>query len=354
MNVDDDRYVAPSAARDPYFWLIRSVQGDCGRRRRRRGGQLSAISHSLASLRFGRRGATTRCRARCGAASSSPSPRPRRRRAALSRRGLDAAGRHAPRLAAAPSSASAPENCGVDCSTLSQAWDHFSQFLRPAASGTPTAPRRPTCAPRATSTPPAPAPIVKAWTGVHIAVPRADVAAERDRAQWLMDFAEWDLGAPGDGVGGLGGAAPTQTQQPDNGARRFVAGKLQPWTGQALPTQIFLPSAAPTGAAETGLRPVILYFHGGNDGPWEAIASRASRVASSRTRRSRRSSRSSRSCRAPSAPPTARWCPLATCCTPTGGRASARSASRRGCCCGSTSSSAPRWSGLAATRSASS
>ena len=185
---------------------------------------------------------------------------------------LDAAGLATLRASQQPAVVRfSPENCGVDCSTLSQAWDHFSQFLPPGSIWNADCAASPDVCAACDVDAAGAAPVVKAWTGDHFVRYHGPTSQPNAIAQWLMDFAEWDLGAPGDGVGGLGGAAPTQTQQPDNGAS-LVAGKLQPWTGQALPTQIFLPSAAPTGrAAETGLRPVILYFHGGNDGPWEAM-----------------------------------------------------------------------------------
>ena len=195
----------------------------------------------------------------------------RRRAAPSPPKLLDAAGLATLRASQQPAVVRfSPENCGADCSTLSQAWDHFSQFLPPGSIWNADCAASPDVCAACDVDAAGAAPIVKAWTGDHFVRYHGPTSQPNAIAQWLMDFAEWDLGAPGDGVGGLGGAAPTQTQQPDNGAS-LVAGKLQPWTGQALPTQIFLPSAAPAGAAETGLRPVILYFHGGNDGPWEAM-----------------------------------------------------------------------------------
>ena len=45
---------------------------------------------------------------------------------------LDAAGLATLRASQQPAVVRfSPEDCGVDCSTLSQAWDHFSQFLPP-------------------------------------------------------------------------------------------------------------------------------------------------------------------------------------------------------------------------------
>ena len=47
---------------------------------------------------------------------------------------LDAAGLATLRASQQPAVVRfSPENCGVDCSTLSQAWDHFSQFLPPGS-----------------------------------------------------------------------------------------------------------------------------------------------------------------------------------------------------------------------------
>ena len=116
-------------------------------------------------------------------------------------------------------------------------------------------------------------PILKAWNGEHFVAFDAGEGGLRGGGpqsiiDWIKDYANWDLDAPG--VGALDAASP-----PDNTAS-LVPGKLQPWTGQALPLQIFIPTAPRTGlAAERGLRPVVLYFHGGNDGPWAPMNQQA-------------------------------------------------------------------------------
>ena len=110
-------------------------------------------------------------------------------------------------------------------------------------------------------------PILKAWTGeLFVPYDGADIATGGPRAiiDWLMSYPDWDLGAKGT-------AALNSADLIDNTAS-LTRGKLQPWTGQALPAQIFLPSVAPTGIAKKrGKWPVIINFHGGNDGPWVAM-----------------------------------------------------------------------------------
>ena len=87
--------------------------------------------------------------------------------------------------------------------------------------------------------------------------------------------------AAGDGSGGVGGLAPPGYEE-DNSASLLLdssRGKLRPWTGQALPTQVFVPvGPRPPG----GLWPVLVYFHGGNDGPWDTMAQQAFLGASGR------------------------------------------------------------------------
>ena len=116
-------------------------------------------------------------------------------------------------------------------------------------------------------------PLLKAWTGEQF----ERFAGEPTResiARWLMGYSDWRLDAAGDGTGGAGGTAPPGYEE-DNSALLLLEssrGKLQPWTGQALPTQVFVPvGPRPPG----GLWPVLVYFHGGNDGPWQSMAQQA-------------------------------------------------------------------------------
>ena len=116
-------------------------------------------------------------------------------------------------------------------------------------------------------------PLLKAWTGEQF----ERFAGEPTResiARWLMGYSDWRLDAAGDGTGGAGGTAPPGYEE-DNSASLLLGpsrGKLRPWTGQALPTQVFVPlGPRPSG----GLWPVLVYFHGGNDGPWQSMTQQA-------------------------------------------------------------------------------
>jgi hypothetical protein len=117
-------------------------------------------------------------------------------------------------------------------------------------------------------------PILKAWTGDHFVPFEGDLASHGPDSvlRWLGSYADWDLDAPG--VGSLGSSS-----WPADNAASLVRGKLQPWTGQALPTQIFLPTLLPTpnttDDGEPVLLPLVLYFHGGNDGPWALMEQQA-------------------------------------------------------------------------------
>ena len=117
-------------------------------------------------------------------------------------------------------------------------------------------------------------PLVKAWTGEQFERFTGEPTRE-SIARWLMGYSDWRLDTAGDGTGTTAGGAAPPGYEGDNSASLLLGpsrGKLQPWTGQALPTQVFVPlGPRPSG----GLWPVLVYFHGGNDGPWQSMTQQA-------------------------------------------------------------------------------
>jgi len=151
------------------------------------------------------------------------------------------------------------------CSRLEPIWDQFSLALPAGTMWVADCAQTPEICARCETTRSL-KPIIKTWTGNLFVVYQGDINPNAI-VDWLKSYSDWDLDEPGHGIG--------LDFEPDNAAS-LIPGKLQPWTGQALPTQIFLPSTPLTGRAkETGLRPVIVYFHGGNDGPWVPMEQQA-------------------------------------------------------------------------------
>ena len=119
-------------------------------------------------------------------------------------------------------------------------------------------------------------PVVRAWTG-DLFVTYTGGAPDDGSAliNWVKDYADWPLDAPGDG--GLPQpplkSGPDQPQANNAGAAPLPRGVVTPWEGEALPGEIFLPTAPADDRTigRGGLRPVVVVFHGGNDGPYVAM-----------------------------------------------------------------------------------
>ena len=123
-----------------------------------------------------------------------------------------------------------------------------------------------------------PEPLIKAWTGTGFVTFRGERSTEAvvnwlQRLDRVWDEAEEELPPA---VAARATAASEFVEIGATGTASRPTVTLRPWPGQGLPSQLFLPSAPLTGrAAETGLRPVLVFLHGGTDGPFEALNSQS-------------------------------------------------------------------------------